>query len=668
MSYRVLARKWRPQKFEDIVGQEPVVRTLRNALRRNRVAHAMIFSGVRGVGKTTIARIMAKAINCHNPLDAPCDHCPACEAIVAGNAMDLHEIDGASNRGIQEIRDLKENIRFMPVQERFKVVIIDEVHMLTTEAFNALLKTLEEPPEHVFFMFATTEIHKVPVTILSRCQRYELKRVPFKVLGDFFATIAGREGVTISQPALDIIAGEADGSVRDGLSLLDQIFSFGGDTVTEEDLRLVLGLVDRRIFAKITALLLAGDLAAALSLLNETYSQGMDLKRFAHGLLFFCRALLIGKTSKTPAAILDISDQEMELVKEISNNYSLETLSSVFSLMMKGVEEMQYAAHPRMVLEMLFVKTVQTGAIVPVSSLLSRLDSLLAGQPEPIAVPPVRGAIQASNHLVIEKTVLQALPQEELNKPLAQHGLNKAPVEQGMNRAPQALPGTGNSVEADISGQRTKQVNALAPASALSSAPSANSPDTGVPHAQQGLKITPVALGLNRSPVEQGSDRTVSSSTGSLDEDDGGDDAEVDFPPPAPALSSAARPKTRDVQRDWDAFLEHVRDRKKWMAGTLTQADKVTEEGGALVIRYDESSECHMLQEAENRKLLTEFAQDFFQKELAVRIVVTGESGGGELDQPQEERRALANDPRVQIALEVLGGRVTGIRTGPQSR
>ncbi len=603
MSYRVLARKWRPQKFEDIVGQEPVVRTLQNALRRNRVAHAMIFSGVRGVGKTTIARIMAKAINCHNQSEAPCDRCPACEAIVAGNAMDLHEIDGASNRGIQEIRDLKENIRFMPVQERFKVVIIDEVHMLTTEAFNALLKTLEEPPEHVFFMLATTEIHKVPVTILSRCQRYELKRVSFKVLVEFFGSIAGREGVTISQAALDIIAGEADGSVRDGLSLLDQIFSFGGDTVTEEDLRLVLGLVDRRIFANIAAALLAADLAAALSLLNETYSQGMDLKRFAHGLLFFCRALLIGKTSKTPAAILDISEQEMDLVKEISSRYSLETLSSVFNLMMKGVEEMQYAAHPRMVLEMLFVKAVQAGTIAPLSSLLSRLDSLLAGQPEPVPLAP---AVREPLPVADQPSIVQTRPQEAHLSPIIEPASSPA----------------------------TLLVHSTTPVNELNSVTDEGPRPDGFGDGDQG---------------EEEVDETA-------------------VPLPVGPVPSAPQPKIMDVQRDWDAFLDHVRDRKKWMAGTLSRADKVTEEDGALIFQYDESSECLILQEADNRKLLTEFAQDFFQKELAVRIVVAGESGGGDLDQPQEERRALANDPRVQIALEVLGGRVAGIRTGPRSR
>lgn len=589
MSYRVLARKWRPQTFSDIVGQEPIVRTLQNALRRNRVAHALIFSGVRGVGKTTIARIMAKAINCHNQAEAPCDNCPSCLSIIKGNALDLHEIDGASNRGIQEIRDLKENIRFMPAQERFKVIIIDEVHMLTTEAFNALLKTLEEPPEHVFFMFATTEIHKVPVTILSRCQRYELKRVSFKVLFDFFSLIASREGVSITTSALDIIASEADGSVRDGLSLLDQIFAFGGDTVTEDDLRLVLGLVDRRVFATLTSALLAGDLAGALSLLNEIYSQGMDLKRFAQGLLFFCRSLLIAKTSKEPSAILDISEQEMELVKEIAGGYSLETLSNLFSLVLKGMEEMQYAAHPRMIIEMLFVKTVQTGSIVPVTDIIARLDALLDGHPAPIAVPQQSAG--------------------------------------GAARGPKIVEG----VVASMQSPREPSIEYRDPPSNLATA-TAPTQGTSAPALADASVVT------------------------------------EDSHPPVEKSTLVSRPVMRTVERDWDEFLAHVRERKKWMAGTLSQAEKVIEEAGILIIRFDESSECHMLQDVDNRKLLTEFAQDFFQKELGVRIEVAGKVSGCELDQPQENRRALANDPKVQIAVEIFGGQVSGIRTGPRSR
>ena len=250
MSYLVLARKWRPQRFEDVVGQKAVVKTLRNALTHGRVAHAMIFSGVRGVGKTTLARIMAKAINCTSESpDKPCNHCQSCREITAGTALDLHEIDGASNRGIQEIRELKEDIRFLPSNNRFKIYIIDEVHMLTTEAFNALLKTLEEPPAHVYFMFATTEIHKVPVTILSRCQRFELQRLRFSDLQEHFGRIVEEEKRAISDEALAMIIREAAGSVRDGLSLLDQIFSYGGKEIGEKEVTEVLGLVDGSVFS-----------------------------------------------------------------------------------------------------------------------------------------------------------------------------------------------------------------------------------------------------------------------------------------------------------------------------------------------------------------------------------------------------------------------------------
>ena len=325
MSYLVLARKWRPQTFSDVVGQEPVVRTLQNGLKRNRVAHAMIFSGVRGVGKTTLARIMAKALNCESDGESkPCNECESCREITSGTAVDLHEIDGASNRGIQEIRELKENIRFFPTKSRFKVIIIDEVHMLTTEAFNALLKTLEEPPEHVYFMFATTELHKVPITILSRCQRYELKRVAFAGLVAFFEQISGKEQVEISHKALEMIAREADGSVRDGLSLLDQVFSFGGQQVTDEDVVEVLGLVDRRIFADLARQLLDGDLAGCFELLEKTYGAGLDLKRFSSDLLDYFRTLLLCKTSPHPEKLLDVSDQEFAELTELSKGQSRE--------------------------------------------------------------------------------------------------------------------------------------------------------------------------------------------------------------------------------------------------------------------------------------------------------------------------------------------------------
>lgn len=590
MSYLVLARKCRPQKFEDVVGQKPIIRILQNALQRKRVAHAMIFSGVRGVGKTTLARIMAKALNCHNPAEAPCDHCPSCAEIKAGNSIDLHEIDGASNRGIQEIRELKENLRFLPARERYKIIIIDEVHMLTTEAFNALLKTLEEPPEYIFFMFATTELHKVPLTILSRCQRYELKRISFAELVSHFEKIAAQEGVKIAPAALEIIAREADGSVRDGLSLLDQIFSFGGENVTEEDLSQVLGLVDNRIFAKLSAALLAADLAEALKLLNDGYEQGMNIKRFAQGLLQYFRSLLICKTCQKPGAILDVSDREMSDLRELSAKYSMATLSRVFDILFKGLEDMRHSSYPRTSLEMIFIKAAHVGEIAPVSDLLGRLDALLTTE---------------STQLPLPHSPASPSPQTSANY--------HDDVSLDKSRAPKIPKPEGHETESE-----------------------------------------PV-------PDVDG----VSSKLGQTDKSE--IDAEVS---PQPEENLVPLSEAKALQRDWNGFIAHVRERKKWMSSALELSDKASESNGELVIKFDDSSECLYLQESENIKLLTEFAQDFFQKELVVKIVARDGKGADEqgLDTPQEERRTLARDPRVEMTVEVLGGQVAGIRTGPRSR
>jgi DNA polymerase-3 subunit gamma/tau len=380
LSYLVLARKSRPQSFAEVVGQQAVVRTLENALRQNRVPHALIFSGVRGTGKTTLARIMAKALNCEQgPTSEPCNVCLSCMEIKAGSSVDLHEVDGASNRGIQEIRELKENIRFMPTNSRFKIIIIDEVHMLTTEAFNALLKTLEEPPEHVYFMFATTELHKVPVTILSRCQRYELKRISHKELYDHFSSLAAGEGVEIDEAALNMVVREAGGSVRDGLSLLDQVFSYCGDTVTGQEVVEVLGLVSHQVIGDLAESLLAGDLASALARLDEVYSYGMDLKRFINELLSWFRGLVVCSVSKHPEQLLDMPADELAVLQKTAAAYSSQSLSFMFHLLMEGLEKAAYASRPRFGVEMVFIKAVQAGDVVPLTELLGRLDDVLAG-------------------------------------------------------------------------------------------------------------------------------------------------------------------------------------------------------------------------------------------------------------------------------------------------
>ena len=573
MSYLVLARKWRPQNFEEVIGQQPVVRTLQNALERDRVPHALIFSGVRGVGKTTLARIMAKALNCQaGPVRTPCNRCESCRGITAGTAIDLHEIDGASNRGIQEIRELKENILFFPTTGRFKIIIIDEVHMLTTEAFNALLKTLEEPPAHVFFMFATTEPHKVPITILSRCQRYELKRVTAHELAVHFRKIAEREQVVISDWAINMIVREAAGSVRDGLSLLDQVFSFAGlgpdgagIEVRDDDLTQVLELVDTRILAALAGALLAGDLGRCLELLDEAYVGGIDLNRFSADLLAFFRALLVCKVSGRPAALLDLADQELASLQEMAAAASAETLYNYFNLLLKSIDELRYSSQPRLTLEMAFIRLVQAGNIVPVSTLLAKIDGLLRDE-----------------------------------KPLA------AKV-----AAPELSPAEG--------GNRAR-------AAAMPTARCAPGPDL------------PKAGG-----------------------------AEPDSPdsPAGPPVPTKA-PGGQEVRQHWPDFINYVMARKKWMAHTLKLGAGVREEGRLLTLKFDEATDCKMLQTPENMKLLAEFAQDFFQKELQVVIKIRGASGTDQdQDQraPREERRALANDPLVQMTTEIFDGQVVGIRT-----
>lgn len=585
MSYLVLARKWRPQTFADVVGQEPVVRTLQNALTRSRVAHAMIFSGVRGVGKTTLARIMAKALNCMGGTDdRPCNVCESCREITAGSAVDLHEIDGASNRGIQEIRDLKENIRFFPTKCRFKVIIIDEVHMLTTEAFNALLKTLEEPPEHVYFMFATTELHKVPITILSRCQRYELKRVSFVDLIAFFAKIAAAEQVEISRRAIEMIAREADGSIRDGLSLLDQVFSFGGDRVADEDVVQVLGLVDQGIFASLASALLAGDLAQCFDLLEKIYVAGIDLKRFATDLLAYLRALLICRTSPRPEALLDVSDQELAELRGLSANQSPETLSLLFQLLFKGMSEMQYSAHPRLVLEMAFIKAVQAGQVTPAATLLARLDAMIkaGGEPLPAAVP------------------VAAVPE----KPPA------PPAPPLPEKKPDPAPATAADPEPELD-SKVKKLEEL--------------------------------VGKIADPKAREKRDGVASHT-----------------------------YIKDVRKNWDSFVAYVKERKPWMAQVLKLCVNPREEGGELLVRFDNPSDCTLLQKPENVKDLSVYALDFFQKELRVKISSRGGKTDGRdeavQDGPKEERRALANDPLVQMTVEIFGGQVAAIRTGPRFR
>jgi DNA polymerase III subunit gamma/tau len=386
LSYLVLARKWRPQTFSDLVGQEHVSQTLKNAIDGGRVAHAFLFTGARGVGKTSSARILAKALNCESGLSVePCNVCSACLEITEGNSVDVFEIDGASNTGVDDIRELRDNIKYLPSRSRYKIFIIDEVHMLTTNAFNALLKTLEEPPAHVKFIFATTEPHKVPITILSRCQRFDFKRIALPRIVARLRFIVDQEGVSVSDEALAVVARKGDGSMRDALSTLDQVLAFCGNSVADNDVAALLGVVDRRLISEASAAVLAADLRGVLEIVARVDSFGYSMRQFCQELIGHFRGIAILQAVGEPGDLLELSEAEQQELRVQGKSCSPQDLQRHLTLLLKAESEMSHATFPRLILEMALMKMATLAPAVAVQELLSRLTALESGTPAPRA-------------------------------------------------------------------------------------------------------------------------------------------------------------------------------------------------------------------------------------------------------------------------------------------
>ena len=378
MSYLVLARKYRPQTFADLVGQEHVTRTLTNAINLNRIAHGYLFTGTRGVGKTTVARIFAKALNCESaagPTPEPCGACVSCKEIAAGTSGDVFEIDGASNTGVDDVRELRENVKYLPARGRYKVYIIDEVHMLSKNAFNALLKTLEEPPAHVVFIFATTEPHKIPDTVLSRTQQYEFKMVGQALIRDYLAKLMEAEDAQVASDVLMLVARKAAGSVRDGLSYMDQVLSYGADRPLTE-IAEVLGVVDRQALLDISAAVLAGDPVAVLDVLARLSTSNWDVKDLLADLLEHFRNLVAAKVARQPAALIDAGDAELAALKAQVKDASPVALEHLFALLADAEELILRSGQPRLVLEMTLVRLAEAATVKPLDDLLDELTKL----------------------------------------------------------------------------------------------------------------------------------------------------------------------------------------------------------------------------------------------------------------------------------------------------
>jgi DNA polymerase-3 subunit gamma/tau len=376
MSYQVTARKWRPMVFEDVIGQTHVTNTLKNALATNRLAHAFIFCGGRGCGKTTTARILAKAINCLHPKDSnPCNECEVCAEITNGRSMDVVEIDGASNRGVDEIRNLRESVRYAPARGKYKVYIIDEVHMLTKEAFNALLKTLEEPPPHVLFIFATTEVHKVPATILSRCQRYDFRRITIEDIMSRLRFIAGEEKIAIDEDSLMIIAKKGDGSMRDAQSIFDQVVSYCGTTITAQQIIVLLNVVDQEFFFRVTDCIKAHDAQTGLSLVEEIVRNGFDIKEFLAGLAEHFRNLLIARTTQS-SRLIEAPEVYRVRYTSAASLFDEQDILRLIKLTTDLESSIRYSSQPRFKLEVGIIQMTKMEQSVRIDALLQQLDEL----------------------------------------------------------------------------------------------------------------------------------------------------------------------------------------------------------------------------------------------------------------------------------------------------
>jgi DNA polymerase III subunit gamma/tau len=387
MSYQVIARKYRPQTFDDVVGQRLVTDTLKNAIQTDRVAHGYIFSGARGVGKTTTARILAKALNCaKGPTITPDGTCASCIEIAAGNSVDVQEIDAASNRGIDEIRELREAVRYLPARDRYKIFIIDEAHMLTTEAFNALLKTLEEPPPRSLFMLATTEAHKLPSTIQSRCQHFAFRLLDYSEIYDRLRAVIAEEKLEADEGAISTLAQAAEGSVRDALSLLDQVIAACGGRLDEKRVRQVLGVVPTELLADMMKAVDAADSQRVLEMAGQLAAEGYELAHFCGELTRFVRDLMIGRSCGAETPLLQVPSEQRKQIVELAARFSEEDLTRFFNVLLRAESEMRYALAPRFNLELALVKMVHARRLASLETFLSGLGG--AGISAPSAPAP----------------------------------------------------------------------------------------------------------------------------------------------------------------------------------------------------------------------------------------------------------------------------------------
>ena len=422
MSYMALYRKFRPQNFDEVKGQDHIVTTLKNQIKSDRIGHAYLFTGTRGTGKTTVARILAKSINCEHPVDGePCMECAMCKSITAGNSMNVIEMDAASNNGVDSVRQIVEEVAYPPTEGKYKVYVIDEVHMLTTEAFNALLKTLEEPPSYVVFILATTEVHKIPITILSRCQRYDFHRISIDTIAGRLQDLMDREGVQVEEKAIRYVAKAADGSMRDGLSLLDQCIAFYiGQTLTYDNVLRVLGAIDTEVFSRLLRHIINGQITESITVIEEMISLGRDLTQFVNDFTWYLRNLMLLKSAEDMEDVLEMSSENIALLKEEAQMVDIEVLMRYIQVLSALSNDIKYANQKRVLVEIALIKLCKPQMEIDISALNNRMANLEKKVEEgvPVMVAPTASQATEARAMAapVKKEPLPAAIPEELQE------------------------------------------------------------------------------------------------------------------------------------------------------------------------------------------------------------------------------------------------------------
>ena len=625
--YQVIARKWRPQSFQDLVGQDHISTTLLNAVRGDRLPQALLFTGVRGTGKTSTARILAKSLRCPNVKDyVPCGVCRDCEDIATSRAVDVIEIDGASNNGVDAIRELRESVGYMPSSGKYKVYIIDEVHMLSTAAFNALLKTLEEPPGHVVFVLATTESQKIPNTILSRCQRFDFRRIPSRQIADQLMKICTAENVQVSPEAVWAIARQADGSMRDSQSLLDQVITFSNKEITLEKVIEVLGLTDRQLVIDGATALVRRDPGLALGLIEKVHRTGVDPKIFAQDLLEEVRnTLMVRLCTDDPARVVDLSDSEIQALSALAQETTEEDLHALFDMMLKGVSDLLRASDPRLVLEMVILRVASSPS-------MTTLRALFQGVP---VGAPVRVSAAAA-----QTPRVQTAPAAP--RPVA--------------KPAQTVPDTTS-------------------VATPSAAPSATSPTEN----ESSSKYTVDSF---TRAVRPGAAKTFGQRTGEpavTEAASGGPRPIVTALPPEPAKATSGSAEATDEEAPksndpWQLFVYRVRKSNGLLGAMLENTHILEKTESQLVLGVPKrvGFVLDKLRDSENVKRIEQFIETFWEKRLKVEIkLADGQSDAltpkAKEDQARTARKqsieaAVDQNPLVRTAKNVFKTQVKAIR------